>query len=154
MAAKKGAGAIVIHTTPSAGYGWQVVQTSWAGELFELPDDGSPRVQQNVGDRGALAEARELGGKNLDALRASAESRSFRPVPLGVRMSVALTNAIGQKESGNVIGVLPGCDPKLAGEAVIYTAHHDHFGMKASESPAPTHLQRRDRQRLGRGEPS
>ena len=56
MAAKKGAaGAIIIHTTPSAGYGWQVVQTSWTGELFELPDDGAPRVaDEDVGDRRAL----------------------------------------------------------------------------------------------------
>src|SRR5262249_3021138 len=39
MAAQKGAaGVIIIHTTHSAGYAWQVVQTSWAGEQFELPD--------------------------------------------------------------------------------------------------------------------
>src|SRR5664279_4089684 len=123
MAAKKGAaGAIVIHTTPSAGYGWQVVQTSWAGEQFELPDDGAPRVAAKMWATDELVKKIvELGGKNLDALRASAESRSFKPVPLGVTMSVALTSEIGQKESGNVIGVLPGSDPKRAGEAVIYT---------------------------------
>ncbi len=137
MAAKKGAaGAIVIHTTPSAGYGWQVVQTSWAGELFELPDDGAPRVAAKMWATEELArKIVELGGKNLDALRASAESRSFKPVPLGVTMSVALTSEVGQKASGNVIGVLPGSDPKRAGEAVIYTAHHDHLGMKANEKP-------------------
>ena len=95
MAAKKGAaGAIVIHTTPSAGYGWQVVQTSWAGEQFELPDDGAPRVAAKMWATDELSKKIvELGGKNLDALRASAESRSFKPVPLGVTMSVALTIA-------------------------------------------------------------
>jgi hypothetical protein len=31
------AGAIIIHTSPSAGYGWKVVQNSWSGEQFELP---------------------------------------------------------------------------------------------------------------------
>jgi Zn-dependent M28 family amino/carboxypeptidase len=76
-----------------------------------------------------------LGGKDLDALRASAESRSFKPVPLGVTLSVALTSEIGQKESGNVIGVLPGSDPKRAGEAVIYTAHHDHLGVRVGAKP-------------------
>jgi Zn-dependent M28 family amino/carboxypeptidase len=132
MAAKKGAaGAIVIHTTPSAGYGWQVIQTSWSGEQFELPDDGTARLASKMWATEELSKKLvELGGKNLDALRASAESRSFRPVPLGVTVSVALTNAIGQKESGNVIGVLPGSDPKRAGEAVIYTAHHDHLGVR------------------------
>ncbi len=77
----------------------------------------------------------ELGGKDLDSLRASAENRSFKPVPLGVTVSVALTNAIGQKESGNVIGVRPGSDPKRAGEAVIYTAHHDHLGIQVGARP-------------------
>jgi Zn-dependent M28 family amino/carboxypeptidase len=137
MAAKKGAaGAIVIHTTPSAGYGWQVIQTSWSGEQFELPDDGAARLASKMWATEELSKKLvELGGKNLDVLRASAESRSFRPVPLGVTVSVALTNAIGQKESGNVIGVLPGSDLKRAGEAVIYTAHHDHLGIRVGAKP-------------------
>ena len=137
MAAKKGAvGAILIHTTPSAGYGWQVVQTSWSGEQFELPDDGAARLASKMWATEELSKKLvELGGKDLDALRTAAESRSFRPVPLGVTVSVALTNAIGQKESGNVIGVLPGSDPKRAGEAVIYTAHHDHLGIRVGAKP-------------------
>lgn len=138
MAAKKGAvGAIIIHTTPSAGYGWQVVQNSWAGELFELPDEGTPRVQIKAWATEELSrQIAGLGGKNLDLLRASAQTRSFRPVPLNVRVSYALTNTIGQKESGNVIGMIPGSDPKLSKEAVVYTAHHDHFGIKAGSNPA------------------
>src|SRR6185295_7801448 len=45
-AARQGAaGAIIIHTTPSAGYPWQVVQTSNSGEQFELPKAGEPRIQ-------------------------------------------------------------------------------------------------------------
>src|ERR687892_22805 len=37
MAAKQGAaGAIIIHTTPSAGYPWTVVQTSWSGGQSDL----------------------------------------------------------------------------------------------------------------------
>ena len=132
MAAKKGAaGAILIHTTPSAGYPWQVVKNSWSGENFELPDDGSPRVRIKMwGAEDLCRRIAELGGQDLDSLRASAESRSFRPVPLGVRMSFALTNTIEPKESGNVVGVIPGSGSKLSGEAVVYTAHHDHFGVK------------------------
>ncbi len=137
MAARKGAaGAIVIHTTPSAGYGWQVIQTSWDGELFQLPNEGEPRLQAEMWATEELSKKlAALGGRDLDALRASAESRSFRPVPLGVTMSLAFTNTLTKKESGNVIGVLPGSDPKRAGEAVIYTAHHDHLGTKADAKP-------------------
>jgi Zn-dependent M28 family amino/carboxypeptidase len=137
MAAKKGAaGAIIIHTTPSAGYPWHVVKNSWGGEQFELPDDGSPRVQIRMwADEELSRTVAGLGGKDLDALRASAESRSFRPVPLGVRLSFAIANAIQQKESGNVIGRIPGGDPKLSSEAIVYTAHHDHFGIKPGPRP-------------------
>jgi Zn-dependent M28 family amino/carboxypeptidase len=137
MAARMGAaGAIIIHTTPSAGYGWQVIQTSWKGELFELPEDGAPRVAMKMWATDALARRiATLGGKDLDRLRASAESRSFRPVPLGVTFSLAFTSAVTRKESGNVIGVLPGSDPARAAEAVIYTAHHDHLGLKPGAKP-------------------
>jgi Zn-dependent M28 family amino/carboxypeptidase len=138
MAAKKGAvGAIIIHTTPSAGYGWQVVQNSWAGELFELSDDGSPRVRVKAWATEDLSrKIASLGGKDLDQLRVSAGTRSFRPVPLGVRVSCAVSNTIGLKDSGNVIGMISGSVPKLSKEAVVYTAHHDHFGIKPGANPA------------------
>ena len=31
--------------------------------------------------------------------------------------------------SANVLGVLPGTDPELSREAVVFTAHHDHLGI-------------------------
>jgi Zn-dependent M28 family amino/carboxypeptidase len=51
-------------------------------------------------------------------------------VPLGVRVSAALHNDIKKKQTANVIGRLPGRDPALAAQAVVYTAHHDHLGLK------------------------
>ncbi len=45
------AGALIIHTTPSAGYPYQVVQTSWTGEQFELAKDDEPATDSRVGDR-------------------------------------------------------------------------------------------------------
>ncbi|MEP6767076.1 MAG: M28 family peptidase [Acidobacteriota bacterium] len=137
MAGKKGAaGAIIIHTTHSAGYGWQVIQTSWAGEIFQLPDDGTPRVRVKAWATEELSKKiAALGGKDLDQLRASAESRAFRPVPLGVKMSLAITNAVSRKESGNVVGVIHGRDAAKSQEAVVYTAHHDHLGVKAGVKP-------------------
>ena len=130
-AARQGAaGAIIIHTQPSAGYPWQVVQTSWTGEQFELPAEGEARVQFE----GWLTEdaARRLltaGGKDLDSLVASARNRNFKPVPLGITTSLSLQNKVSRKKTANVLGILPGSDRK--DEYVIYTAHHDHLGMAA-----------------------
>src|SRR5262245_49309488 len=41
----RAAGAIIVHTTPSAAYPWQVVATSNVGTQFELPAEDEPRVQ-------------------------------------------------------------------------------------------------------------
>ncbi|HVT43282.1 MAG TPA: M28 family peptidase [Thermoanaerobaculia bacterium] len=128
-AARQGAvGAIMIHTTPSAGYGWNVVQSSGSGEQFELPAGSEPRMDV----RGWVTEeaARRLvkmAGLDLDKLVASARNRKFRPVPLGVTTSFSFPNAVSRVQTANVLGLLPGTDRK--DEVVVYTAHHDHFGI-------------------------
>jgi Zn-dependent M28 family amino/carboxypeptidase len=130
-AARQGAaGAIIIHTTPSAGYPWQVVQASWGGEQFELPDAGEARVRLKAwATEEAARRLMKAGGFDFDKLIAAARSRSFRPVPLGVRTSIAFTNKLSRSQTANVGGLLPGSDPKLGAEVLIYSAHHDHFGI-------------------------
>jgi Zn-dependent M28 family amino/carboxypeptidase len=130
-AARQGAvGAIIIHTSPSAGYPYQVVQTSWTGVQFELPAGNEPRTQMN----GWVTEdtARELvamAGYDLDDLREAAYNRDFQPVPLGITTSLAMDVEITRVQSANVLGLIPGSDPALSDEVVIYTAHHDHLGI-------------------------
>jgi Zn-dependent M28 family amino/carboxypeptidase len=136
-AAKSGAaGAIIIHTEPSAGYKWQVIQSSWSGEQFELPDEGGPRLQVRAwATEEASRRIARLGGQELDALRAAAQKRDFRPVPLGVTLSLELAARVQRKQTGNVIGRLPGRDPVLAKQAVVYTSHHDHLGIRSGARP-------------------
>ncbi len=130
-AAKHGAaGAIIIHTTPSAGYPFQVVQTSWTGEQFELPAGDEPRNQVDAWvTEEAARELVKLAGLDLDALREAADNRDFEPVPLGVTTSIAMDVSLNRVATANVLGLIPGSDPKLKDEAVIYTAHHDHLGI-------------------------
>lgn len=124
------AGAIIIHTTPSAGYPWQVVQTSWSGEQFDLPDEGEPRIQvAGWTTEDAARKLMKMAGQDLDALVKSARSRDFKPVPLGITTSISLTNQVDKVETANVAGLLRGSDPKLRDEVVIYSAHHDHLGI-------------------------
>jgi len=130
-AARQGAvGAIIIHTTPSAGYPWQVVQTSWSGEQFELPAGDEPRLQVAAWViEGAARELVARAGLNLDALEAAARRPDFAPVPLQLSTSIELRNSLTQTATANVIGVLDGSDAELADEVVIYMAHHDHLGV-------------------------
>ncbi len=136
-AARHGAaGAIIIHTTPSAAYPWSVVQTSWAGPQFDLPDDPDPRREARFWTtEDASRRIAALGGHDLDALRAAATRRGFRAVPLGVRLSVALRGDVSRVETANVMAKLPGSDPRRAGEEVLVTAHHDHLGVKPGAAP-------------------
>ncbi len=137
QAARTGAAAaFVIHTTHSAGYPWQVVQTSWSGEQFHLPQTGEPHLQvEGWVTEDSARKLAQLGGQDLDALRAAAEKRDFRPVPLGATLSMVLRNVVTDKKTANVIGRLPGSDPALAKEAVIFSAHHDHLGIKPGAKP-------------------
>jgi hypothetical protein len=130
-AAQQGAvGAIIIHTQPSAGYPYQVVQTSWTGEAFELPAGDEARSQV----LGWFTEdsARDLismAGFDLDELRELAYNRDFEPVPLGITTSIGMDVSISHVQSGNVLALMPGSDPDLQDEVVVYTAHHDHLGI-------------------------
>jgi Zn-dependent M28 family amino/carboxypeptidase len=137
MAQRQGAvGAIIIHTQPSAGYKFNVVQTSWTGEQYELPSDQGHRMELKAWTtEDATRKLVALGGHDLDALRAQAENRDFKPVPLGVKLSTAFQNKVTQVTSANVLGMLPGSDKTLAKEVVVYTAHHDHLGMREGGAP-------------------
>lgn len=129
-AAQGAVGAIIIHTAPSAGYPFQVVQTSWTGEQFELPAGDEPRSQVAAWvTEDAARQLVAMAGLELDALREAADNRDFVPVPLGIRSSIGMDVTLNRVQSANVLGLIPGSDPALRDEVVIYTAHHDHLGI-------------------------
>jgi len=130
-AARQGAaGAIIIHTAPSAGYPFQVVQTSWTGVQFELPAGDEPRIEINAWlTEDAARQLVAAAGLELDALREAASNRDFKPVSLGIRTSLEMDVDIQRAQSANVLGLIPGSDPDLSDEVVVYTAHHDHLGV-------------------------
>ena len=134
-AARQGAaGVILIHTDASASYGWSVVQNSWAAaERFQLAD-----ADLGTGMQGWMtdATARKLfaaAGQDLDKLRAAAEDKSFKPVTLNARVKGEARAAVRTLNEYNVAGIVPGTDPKLKDEVVIYSAHWDHMGKQGTE---------------------
>jgi Zn-dependent M28 family amino/carboxypeptidase len=131
-AARQGAlGALIIHTTPTAGYGWNVVRTSWSKEDPQMKLDPS---QPSLGFAGwTTQEAGEkllaMAGHSVDALLKAADARDFRPIPLGVHLKGQLRAKLREIESRNVVGIVPGSDAKLRDDAFIFSAHWDHLGM-------------------------
>jgi Zn-dependent M28 family amino/carboxypeptidase len=131
-AARRGAvGAILIHKTEMASYGWDVVRNSWSGERSYLKGDSRPKLK--VASWIHLDVARKFtqsAGADLDKLTAAAQSREFYPVTLSARLKAHMVTKMRPFESNNVVAILEGSDPKRAGEAILYTAHYDHFGIR------------------------
>jgi Zn-dependent M28 family amino/carboxypeptidase len=134
-AARKGAvGAILIHKTDMASYPWEVVRNSNSGEKEYLKSD-SPDLRAASWIQ--LEVARKLArdsGMDLDKMMSDAQSRDFHPVALPVKLKAHMASKVRQISSNNVVAMLPGSDPKLKSEAVIYTAHYDHLGTRPEMS--------------------
>ncbi|MDB6163246.1 MAG: aminopeptidase, partial [Xanthomonadaceae bacterium] len=134
-AARQGAAAaLIIHDPPGASYGWDVVRNSWSGAQYALPasSDPEPRLPAEGWITGEQATALFTdSGLDLDALRAAAGKRGFKPVPIKATLSLDLRSTIAQKQSRNVIGRLDGSTHP--DEAMIYMAHWDHLGKHPDE---------------------
>lgn len=131
-ATRRGAvAALIIHTTPTAGYGWGVLSGSWSQEHPELKlkpgAKGLDVAAWLTQDAGAKLVAST--GKTLDELLAMANQKSFHPIPLGVHVVGHVPVKLREIESRNVIGRVEGSDAKLRSQAVLFTAHWDHLGI-------------------------
>lgn len=128
-AARQGAaGAIVVHETEPAGYGWEVVSGSWSGPQYRLEGgaaDDSLSLASWIHAEAASALFSDLG-LELGALKAEAADPAFRPRILDARISVSMNQAFETTESSNVLAYVPG--RTRPDEVVVYTAHWDHLG--------------------------
>lgn len=128
------AGVLIVHTTPSAGYGWDVVANSWSRERFYLRDNeamkNSPTKFNGWLTKEASRNLFESAGLNLEDQLEAAEDRDFEPVSLkGLSLSLDLKAQYRDQEAKNVLGVIEGSNNRLKDEYVVFTAHHDHLGV-------------------------
>jgi len=132
QAARMGAvGALIIHRTDLASYGWDVVRNSNTSEKTYLAEDRNPQLEAASWIQ--LEVARKLfraGGMDLDTEMAAAGKKGFKAVELPVRMKAHVESTVRPFESPNVIGMLPGTGSSGKEQAVMYTAHFDHLGFK------------------------
>jgi len=129
-AARRGAaGLLLVHNDSMATYGWNTVRNSWTGEQVRL--DAPPTSLQFAGWVTESAATDLLRGRSLDLaqLIAAAGRREFRPVATGLDLSVTIRSSLKRMTTANVLGRLPGRDPRLKDEVVFVSAHWDHFGI-------------------------
>lgn len=130
-AARQGASAaLIIHDDAGAGYGWDVVKNSWSGAQYDLPTSADPEPRLPLQGWLTGETAAQLftdAGLDLEALRAAAGKRGFKPVAIGdARFDASLKSSVTTASSRNILARLPGVD--RPDEAIVYTAHWDHLG--------------------------
>jgi Zn-dependent M28 family amino/carboxypeptidase len=133
-AARKGAvGALIIHRTDLASYGWDVVRNSWSAEQVALGNDKDPKLKAAAWIQFDIAK-KLMGASslNLDEMMAAAATRQFHARELPVRFKAHIESKVRKFESYNVLGLLPG--KASGGQAVVYSAHYDHLGIDPTMS--------------------
>src|SRR6266403_147700 len=123
-------GALIIHRTDLASYGWQVVRNSMGTERSHLRLDGTPKLQAASWIQLDVAKKLvAMGGLDLDKLYAQSQSRDFKAVELPVHLQAHVASELRPFVSRNVVAMLPGSDAKLKSEAVLYSANYDPLGI-------------------------
>jgi len=129
-AARQGAaGILIIHDDIPAGYPWSVVRSGWSKSKLQLetPDQNKSRaLVEGWISMDIAKQMLKLAGKNENLL-SMATKRGFKPVDLGLTTSLTINTTIKRSVSNNVLAVIPGV--KRPDEALIYSAHWDHFGV-------------------------
>ena len=128
-AACRGARAcFIIHTPETAGYPYAVVRPLDGLQLRREP--GRPALAfAGWLSRKAGEQLLGLSGRTVDGALKEADTKGFRPVPLGVTLKGHIPTQVRTIQSNNVVGVVEGSDPALKSEAVVFTAHWDHLGV-------------------------
>lgn len=127
-------GAIIIHTTPTAGYGWGVVSNGWSRERFYVKSDENADKGNTEMNGWVTYEAGKTlfnqAGLDIDEMLEAANSPDFEPVELkNTGLSVSIEAEYRDINSRNVIAKIEGNDPELKDEYLVLTAHYDHLGI-------------------------
>jgi Zn-dependent M28 family amino/carboxypeptidase len=127
------AGAIIIHETAPASYGWSVVKNSWSGEQFGFQRDDLNKDRVKVEgwvNSEVAAELFTKAGLDFVTAKKKAAQGPYHVAMGDLTASIDVTNQITKSVSNNFIATLPGST--TPDEHVLYTAHWDHLGTDLS----------------------
>ncbi len=134
-AARRGAvGALVVHESAGAGYGWNTVQAP-GGENYNIvlgPGARQPILLQGWIQRPVAEQLFRRAGLDFETVKRSARTPDFRPIDLGAAFSADFGVKTVQVESHNVIGRISGA--KRPDETIMFGAHWDAYGLGAPDA--------------------
>ena len=123
------AGVLIVHETAPASYPWAVIQSSTGSARWDVvrANGGADRAGFEGWMNNDLAmETFRRAGLDFNQLKARAQQRGFRAVPMNLSGSVRLETTVETRTTSNIVGVLPG--RTRPDETILYSAHWDHLG--------------------------
>ena len=127
------AGAIIIHETAPASYGWSVVANSWSGPQFGFDRDDLNKDRVAVEgwiNAEVAAELFDNASLNFKQAKEMAAKGSYHVEMGDLTASVTVKNTVKKSTSYNFIATLPG--RTVSDEHILYSAHWDHLGKNTS----------------------
>jgi hypothetical protein len=115
QARQQGAAAIVVLVPESEQAQWQRVAFPFTRGSYALDPDGT--AEPRMPNRGV-------------PLLFVREAALAGPLPADARLVAAISADTFTYPSVNIVAKVPGRDPKLAGEHVLFSAHQDHDGER------------------------
>ncbi len=133
-ASEMGAAAVlIVHDDRKAGYGYDVVRSSWTGENYQLTCPDERVLLEGWLSYDSAVKLFEMSSLDFDRLKEEAGRPGFKARTLEAKCSFKVQNEIRRFESSNVIAKIEGQDPTLKDETIVYSAHWDHFGIKEKD---------------------
>jgi hypothetical protein len=116
---------ILIDAEPSRATGRELISTR---SSFSRTENGIIAVQMTRAAIDPLLKSRGISLASLkEKIDRDESPQSVAVSDLSASLTVTLEPTVSRAE--NVIGILPGSDPKLRTEAVVIGAHYDHLGL-------------------------
>jgi Zn-dependent M28 family amino/carboxypeptidase len=126
-------GLMIIHEDDAAGYPWEVVRNGWSGtEMVVLNENGNNDLATLEGwfSKGKAEEIFQANGKTFKEMKEMALDENFKPMPLGMTISIDISLQTTPTTTNNIIGMIEGS--KRPDEYLIYMGHWDHYGIDES----------------------
>jgi Zn-dependent M28 family amino/carboxypeptidase len=130
-AARQGAkGALIVHDTEPAGYGFQVVQNNWNTSKMYLDTRGRETYKCAMEGWITTPIAEKLfaaAGMEYKSVLSKASQPGNKPFPLNLQASTSMKVKSKYDKTSNFIAKITGST--RPDEAIIYTGHWDHLGI-------------------------
>lgn len=135
-AVRRGAVGIITLRTRDQTFPWtRLLSHARGGDMRWLDREGKPadtwealRGLATLSDS-AARHLFEGAPQPLEEVLAAAEGGKPPAFDLPIRATLRTVTEHAEITSPNVAGMLPGSDPRLSDEVVVYTAHLDHMGI-------------------------